>query len=42
MDAARVLDALAGIGVAVHRLGSEHRRLIALGTAAAIVKLLGG
>ena len=42
MDAARVLDALAGIGVAVQPLGSEHRRLIAAGTAAAIVKLLGG
>jgi len=41
-DAARVVEALNASRVQVHPLGKEHRRLIAAGTAAAIVKLIGG
>ncbi len=41
-DAARVVEVLDASRVQVHPLGKDHRRLIAAGTAAAIVKLIGG
>ncbi len=41
-DAARIVEALDASRVQVDALGKDHRRLIAAGTAAAIVKLIGG
>jgi DNA invertase Pin-like site-specific DNA recombinase len=41
-EAGIVVGAFGACGVRVHPLGSGHRRLVAAGTAAAIVKLLGG
>jgi DNA invertase Pin-like site-specific DNA recombinase len=41
-DAACVVEVLDASRVQVHPLGKDHRRLIAAGTAAAIVKLIGG
>ena len=40
-DAAAIIAALRALGVAVYPLGKGRRRLVAAGTAAAIVKLLG-
>jgi DNA invertase Pin-like site-specific DNA recombinase len=41
-ESERVADAFRVLGVRVQALGKDHRRLIAAGTAAAIVRLIGG
>ncbi len=41
-ESRRVVEAFAASGVRVVALGKDHRKLISAGTAAAIVKLIGG
>ena len=42
LEAERIVGAFTAVGARVHPLGKDHRRLIAAGTAAAIVRLIGG